>query len=120
MQKLRKPLMACVALTALMATYKIEAYTDEGRKAKIEFHPHGEHLKVCDTSDDGDSIHVALQYQIGSTWYTKPLVSPPGTSAAYECTDVNYSFAEDRDIRLKVYDNTSKSDYMATFSGMRA
>lgn len=43
-------------------------------------------------------------------------MSPPGTSATYECDDVNYSFAEGTDIRLKVHDNTSKSDCMATFS----
>lgn len=100
--------------------YKIEAYTSEGRKAKIEFHPYGEHLRVCDTSNDGDAIHVALQYMSGGAWSTKALVSPPGTSSAVDCADVNYSFDEGVDIRLKVYDNTSKSDYMATFSDMRA
>jgi hypothetical protein len=100
--------------------YKIEAYYDGTKRARIEFHPYGEHLKVCDLSNDGDSVHVALQYMAGGAWWTKTLVSPPGTSNVVDCTDVNYSFDEGVDIRLKVYDNTSKSDYMATFSGMRA
>ena len=180
MRKLRKPLMACVALIGLMATslavagpaqaytnadvswkmgwintgtcavlsgsdytgyssgdycvlggssfkkdsggmaFKAEAFTNGVRRAKFEFHPHGEHLKVCDTSNDGDSIHAVLKYLVGSKWEYKPLASPPGTSAEYECTDKNYSFDEGHKLMVEMYDNTSMTDWMASAADMRA
>lgn len=99
---------------------RLQASLSGERLFKIEFHPYGEVFKVCDTENDGDSVHAKLQYQAGGQWFSMPLVSPPGTSDDIECTRKNYSFAEGTHMKVVIYDDTAMNDYIGAVWELRA
>lgn len=95
-------------------------YCCGGTKAyRVEWHPYGEHLKVCDLKNDSDTIYARLQYK-SYNWYWESTVSPPGTSAVVECRDANYSYVEGTEIKVYLYDDSARTDFMAAFYNLRA
>lgn len=102
----------------LMATFTPDYCCGGNTEFRVEWHPHGEHLKICDLSNDGDTIYARLRYK-SYNWYWKNLVGTPGSSASVECADANYSFVEGSEIRVYLYDNKSMSDFMAGFYNLR-
>lgn len=99
---------------ALYATFTPN-YCCGGTKAfRVEWHPHGEHLKVCDLSNDGDTIYGRLKYK-SYNWYWQSRLRPPGTSDSVECSDGNYSYVEGTEVRIYLYDDEAMSEQMAGF-----
>lgn len=102
----------------LMAQF-IPNYCCGGTKAwRLEWHPNGERLKVCDLSNDGDGIYARLKYK-SYDWYWEDRVSPPGSDATVECREANYSYVEGTEIRIYTYDDAAMSDSMISFYSLR-
>lgn len=100
---------------ALYATFTPN-YCCGGRKAfRVEWHPNGEHLKVCDLAGDGDTIYAKLAYK-SYNWYYESVLS----TSAGNCKDGNYSYIDGTEIYVNLYDNSSPSDFMAGFYNLRA
>jgi hypothetical protein len=87
---------------------KIELHDSSGMVAKIEFHPHGEHLWVYDTRNDGDAIYTRV-FENGHP-YSGTAYSAPGTSSVIDYRDFNLSMPEGNQIQLAVNDNASGTD----------
>lgn len=74
--------------------------------AKVEWHPHGEHLFVYDTKNDGDAIYFLLTVEGG---YARSFTAP-GTSASIDYADHDLDFPEGRDVHIDVYDDRARTE----------
>lgn len=100
---------------ALYATFTPNPCCNTSKAFRVEWHPNGEHLKICDTAGDGDTIYAKLAYK-SYNWYYESLL---GTSSG-NCKDGNYSYIDGTEIYVNLYDNSSQSDFMAGFYNLRA
>ncbi len=100
---------------ALYATYTVNPCCNAKKVFRVEWHPNGERLRVCDLAGDGDTIYARLAYK-SYNWYYESVL---GTSAG-NCKDGNYSYIDGTEIYVNLYDNSSPSDFMAGFYNLRA
>lgn len=81
---------------------------------KVEWHPHGEHLWLYDTKNDGDTFYVCVSFT--NDW-AGACLRPPGTSAAIDYRDFNFDRPEGLGVTIKVYDDQNQTDLItATYN----
>lgn len=85
---------------------KMEVFDSKGMVWKAEFHPFGEHLKIFDTRDDGDTIYAQVFLPDG----TQKTFSAPGTNATIDKSDFNLDLPEGTDVFIEFTDDAAGTD----------